>query len=124
MARTFETEIEKLLYERLAGDDALETLLGGDETDPRIYLSWRAEKHPRISASQPGYVVIVFDSAAEPTRLSESVDERQERYLISLFSLPEAGEFHGAVIMRFQELFHRKSFMTQSFFVFDVSEFI
>ena len=122
MAQEFGTEIEKLLYETLIGDGVLATLLGGDGVDPRIYLSWRAESRPRISDSLQGYVVIRFDSAEEPSALSETVDDRRERYLLSIFSLPEAREFRGEVMMRFRELFHRKSFVTESFLVYDVGE--
>ena len=122
MALTFETEIERLLYEILTGDDELTSLLGAGGTDPRIYLPWRAEDRPRISDSEPGYVVIRFDSASQPHRLSETVDDRRERYYLSLFSMPEAGELRGGVVMRFRALFHRRSFVTESFLVYETVE--
>jgi hypothetical protein len=122
MAREFETEIEELLYETLAEDAALAMLLGGDETDSRIYLSWRAEGRPRISDAEPGYVVIRFDEAARPQGMGGAVEDRRERYLLSLFSRPEARELRGDVTARFRALFHRKSFITAGFFVYDMSE--
>ena len=122
MAQAFETDIERLLYETLTGDDALVTLLGGEGPDPRIYLSWRAQDRPLISGARPGYVVIRFDEAARPQSVGGIVDERRERYLLSLFSLPEAGEFRGNVLVRFRELFHRKRCVTESCLVFDVGE--
>jgi len=122
MTQTLGTEIETLLYETLTGDVALIALLGGDGMDPRIYPSWRAQERPRISVLQPGYVVIRFDEAAQPQCVGGAVDERRERYRLSLFSLPEAGELRGDVMMRFRELFHRKSFVTESYLVFDVVE--
>jgi|GEM_PF-2495859 len=122
MAREFETEIEGLLYETLAEDEALATFLGGDETDSRIYLSWRAESLPRISDEKQGYVVIRFDEATQPRSVGGAVDDRRERYLLSLFSRPETGEFRGEVVARFRELLHRKGFVTESFLVYDVCE--
>lgn len=122
MTQTFGTEIETLLYETLTGDVALIALLGGDGMDPRIYPSWMAQERPRISDSQPGYVVMRFDEAAQPQRVGGAVDERWERYRLSLFSLPETGELRGDVMLRFRELFHRKGFVTESYLVFDVGE--
>ncbi|MBN1882797.1 MAG: hypothetical protein JW885_11530 [Deltaproteobacteria bacterium] len=122
MAQTFETEIERLLYETLTGDDALATLLGADEMDPRVYLSWRTKECPLISDSKPGYVMIRLDSADQPQRVGGTVDDWRERYLVSLFSLPEKRELRREVVDRFRTLFHRQSFVTESFLVYDTVE--
>lgn len=122
MTQTFGTEIETLLYETLTDDSVLIALLGGDGMDPRIYPSWRTVDRPWISDARPGYVVMRFDEAAEPQRVGGVVDERRERYRLSLFSLPEAGELQGDVMMRFRDLLHRKSFVTEHYLVFDVGE--
>jgi hypothetical protein len=118
----FESEIQELIYGMLTEDALLSTCLGGDAIDKRIGLSFRDSETQKISASKAAFIVIETMPAPAPVRLGSGIDDRTERYCLHIFSRPEGRDLRAFIEGRLRELFHKKSFLTAQFIVYDVHE--
>lgn len=118
----FESEIQELIYGVLIHDMSLVEYLGGDSTDPRIYLSLNDSRAQMITSGKPAYVVVETKPAPAPVSLSSGIDDRVERYCLHVLSRPEDRDLRAAIEGRFRELLHRKCFTTAHFIVYHVHE--
>jgi hypothetical protein len=118
----FESEIQGLVYGVLTGDAALVGLLGGDESDTRVYLSLGDSETQKITVSKPAYVVVETMPAPAPVRLGPGIDDWTERYCLHIFCRPEDRELRAAIEAHLRELFHRKNFVTEHFIIYHVFE--
>jgi len=119
----FESEIQELVYEILTGDAILSTYLGGDVIGERIGLSLSNTEAQKISVAKPAYIVVETMSAPAPVYLRNGIDQWTERYCQHVFTKPENRDLRAAIEGRLRELLHRKSFTTDRFIVYDVSEY-
>jgi len=118
----FEGEIQELIFTTLIGDAILQGFLGGEESDKRIYLAFQQQEAAKVSDVRPAHIVIETMPAPAPLRLGSGIDSWTERYCLHVFTRPEDRYTRMAVEDWFRAFFHRKTFETKSYLVFQSSE--
>lgn len=113
MSLTYETELQKYVYEALRADSALQALIGGGSPDKRVYLAWGRQEPVKVVSGKSAIYVEVFDRPQAFIHGNSTL--YMERICLRVFTLLEERGLRDAIVKRLRELFDDMSFETTSY---------